>query len=426
MRIEIQHVGPLRDVQLDVRDLNIFIGPQASGKSTIAKVVWFAKRIKEVLSRVVSELLSKQFISDKSFIQQFRNAVYSELQSIFGNASFSRQFQSGESRIHIHLSDLMLIDITNASPLVHLSESFEEKLREVYEVFREIEPIHNDRKITLDEYKKLMATRKNIPDIKPLINGIFDDARIAGFIPEGKATLALINFNKEVEVFSNLIPYFVFNFQTISTDDQILQDNYQIRETVMHILQSAASATQGIMSNNHLAIKPGMAIPVDQLSSGQRETYHLIRYLLELLQNRTRAFLVIEEPEAHLFPEGQRRMTELLAYFVNQPGWPNQRNEESNQLLLTTHSPYILSAFNNLLYAWQVGQQQPDETAALIPRELWIDPARVGAYYVDGGTIRSIMDEELQQIRAEEIDGASARINETYDALFNLQHAPTP
>mgnify|MGYP006206212493 CR=1 FL=1 len=49
---------------------------------------------------------------------------------------------------------------------------------------------------------------------------------------------------------------------------------------------------------------------------------------------------IIEEPEAHLFPVAQKHLIELLAIMVN-------RNED-NQLIITTHSPYILSSFNNL------------------------------------------------------------------------------
>ena len=40
-RIEVKNFGPLKDVSLDIKDYMIFIGPQASGKSTLAKLVWF-------------------------------------------------------------------------------------------------------------------------------------------------------------------------------------------------------------------------------------------------------------------------------------------------------------------------------------------------------------------------------------------------
>ena len=53
--------------------------------------------------------------------------------------------------------------------------------------------------------------------------------------------------------------------------------------------------------------------------------------------------IYIEEPEAHLFPTAQKRIVQLLARTFN--------NTNSNfQIIVTTHSPYILSSFNNLIY----------------------------------------------------------------------------
>ena len=68
-----------------------------------------------------------------------------------------------------------------------------------------------------------------------------------------------------------------------------------------------------------------------------------------------------------------------------------------------------------------MGQKNPDEVSALIPKHLWIDPKRVSAYFVENGTARSIMDEELQHINAEEIDKASTLTNEMYDKLFEIK-----
>jgi len=88
---------------------------------------------------------------------------------------------------------------------------------------------------------------------------------------------------------------------------------------------------------------------------------------------------------------------------------------------VTTHSPYILTALNNLIYAYQVGQKNPDEVNTLIPKQFWIDPRRVSAYFVENGTARSIMDEELQHINAEEIDRASDLTNSLHEQLLEIE-----
>ena len=119
------------------------------------------------------------------------------------------------------------------------------------------------------------------------------------------------------------------------------------------------------------------------------------------------------EPENGLFPIKQNDLVADLVEWLN--------SYEKHHLLITTHSPYILTALNNYIYAYQVGQKNPDEVSALIPKHLWIDPKRVSAYFVENGTARSIMDDELQHINAEEIDKASTLTNEMYDKLLDIK-----
>lgn len=53
---------------------------------------------------------------------------------------------------------------------------------------------------------------------------------------------------------------------------------------------------------------------------------------------------IIEEPEAHLFPSAQSVVVSLIANAYN-------RAESYCSYTITTHSPYILSAMNNLIQA---------------------------------------------------------------------------
>jgi len=42
-KIIIKNFGPLKQVELDLKEVIVLIGPQASGKSTIAKLIHFFK-----------------------------------------------------------------------------------------------------------------------------------------------------------------------------------------------------------------------------------------------------------------------------------------------------------------------------------------------------------------------------------------------
>ena len=42
-KIRIKNIGPIKECEFDIKPINIFIGPQATGKSTIAKLVFCFK-----------------------------------------------------------------------------------------------------------------------------------------------------------------------------------------------------------------------------------------------------------------------------------------------------------------------------------------------------------------------------------------------
>ena len=50
--ITIRNVGPIKDVTIELNKVNVIMGPQSSGKSTIAKAIsycqWVEKRFTEV------------------------------------------------------------------------------------------------------------------------------------------------------------------------------------------------------------------------------------------------------------------------------------------------------------------------------------------------------------------------------------------
>ena len=64
-KLIIKNIGPIKNVELELNKVNIIMGPQSSGKSTIAKIVsycqWVEKRY----------ILDGTF--DYSFIERFMN-----------------------------------------------------------------------------------------------------------------------------------------------------------------------------------------------------------------------------------------------------------------------------------------------------------------------------------------------------------------
>ena len=59
-KIEIRNFGPVKDVKLEIKDYNVFIGPQASGKSTISKTIYFFKSLRDDLVKYVYESIENE------------------------------------------------------------------------------------------------------------------------------------------------------------------------------------------------------------------------------------------------------------------------------------------------------------------------------------------------------------------------------
>lgn len=95
----------------------------------------------------------------------------------------------------------------------------------------------------------------------------------------------------------------------------------------------------------------------------------------------------IEEPEAHLFPISQKHIVSLIALLYNQ----------KDKSVITTHSPYILTALNNLILANDVKKKGKD-IKDIVDEDLCINFDDVSAYTIKDGKLKSIMDKENRLI----------------------------
>lgn len=48
-KILINHLASIRELEMDIKQINIFIGEQATGKSTLCKAVYYFRNFKEIL-----------------------------------------------------------------------------------------------------------------------------------------------------------------------------------------------------------------------------------------------------------------------------------------------------------------------------------------------------------------------------------------
>ncbi|MEL7407831.1 MAG: hypothetical protein AAFN00_12845, partial [Cyanobacteria bacterium J06558_2] len=95
------------------------------------------------------------------------------------------------------------------------------------------------------------------------------------------------------------------------------------------------------------------------------------------------------------------------------------------QFFITTHSPYILTAFNNLLQAGILAVDATEEKLKkinkLVPESRLLNSDEVAVYSLENGYCQSIMDQETGLIDASMIDEVSNELAVQFDQLLELE-----
>lgn len=113
-------------------------------------------------------------------------------------------------------------------------------------------------------------------------------------------------------------------------------------------------------------------IKLNYASSGQQEILWLLNQLYVLMLRQEKSFVIIEEPEAHIYPTLQRGVMLFITQFMNITG---------SKVIVTTHSPYIFAMSNLLYYAGSLEQKKgPNKLADIIDKNHRIHPSKFLAW----------------------------------------------
>jgi predicted ATP-dependent endonuclease of OLD family len=132
-----------------------------------------------------------------------------------------------------------------------------------------------------------------------------------------------------------------------------------------------------------------------------------------IVLDKVNAFVFIEEPEAHLFPNAQKEITDFIVFI---------KKTLKCKFFLTTHSPYLLATLNNDIYAFNVGAIKKNEVEKIINNSLWLEFKSISAFLVNNGSVVLLNDTELQLLKVEEIDQISSEINQDYEKIFSIDN----
>lgn len=372
-RIIIRNVGPIKSVDIRLNKVNVFIGPQGSGKSTIAKIIsfctWLEKHNEATSLAAVDGLIK-------------RLGVFHHMEEYFSDKS-----------VIMYKGDNVLFaynwDEKKAIPLYEsLDDYYPEHFKQREFLFHRINKIVNPKVIYIPAERNFVSAVPTLKkysekddNLQSFVNDWFDAKR--HYTKERPMPVSQIGlnyyYNKEIDR----------DFLTLDGTDNIP-------------LISASSGYQSIVP---------LAVLVKWLSSGiyeenkpfspeeNQRVQEILAHLSEetneneaKLVERLRGFVqgrvysntqfIIEEPEQNLFPKTQMDLLYQLISEIN--------HGRNHRLVMTTHSPYILYALNNCMLAYVVKDKIDEDIANTVESVKYaLNPKEVSVWSIKDGYVRN-------------------------------------
>lgn len=414
--IYIHNLGPVKECKMELEDFCVLTGPQASGKSTIAKAIYFFRTIKD---DCIALYIKNQTIGEVE--GSFSDLLIKQLRSKFMQIFGSSWGMSMDMKLCYEYKEGTYVEVS-------LRKTQQEGLPNyIYFEFS------NDIKEYLYVLNRADQNRERL--IRYAISLLFADYGEVIYIPAGRSMITLLTTQLNyiflmlddaqkraldyctqnyMERILRLKPQFAEGIQgmyynKINTSAEKLNKPVlkAMMEFIPQILKGRYQYTDG---EERLLLDSHRYVKLNYTSSGQQEVVWILNLLFYYVLENKHVYMILEEPESHLYPEAQSQVAEMLAMFL----------KAGNKMLLTTHSPYILGALNNLLYAGNLKNKGKAEVGTLIREEMQIDSEKTASYFVKEGQLENIMDEELSMINHSVIDGISLTINEMNDKLIDL------
>jgi len=466
-KIIIKNFGPIKYAEIEVKKILVLIGEQASGKSTIAKLIYFFKTIQEDLfSQIYRDKQNQSLDINSDILSPIQQKFY----NFFGPTNNLPDF---EITFYYSFNENKFLKLSNdenkkmkISPIdTFINEKFTILASDIkFRLRQEYLNINKNRNIQplIKEEEKI----KYAQQLYDLLNDLFQNKqRDLLFIVAGRsATVAYpslfekyfsqsieINLKQNISIDNYerssktldeiLLEKFIEKFVRVKdifkkfrnfegliesySENNIKEKLYQVKNKIDKILKGEYRIDdlgEKILFNKETE----EYIYLSNTSSGQQESIRILQDIFLNILDNTKVLRILEEPEAHLFPVAQKQLIELLALMVNQ-------NDDS-QLIITTHSPYVLTVFNNLLFANRVVEKNPStesEVAQIIPQDSWLSAKDFSAYSLGNQSVsedtsycESIFNQEKGTIQQNYLDTVSEILGGDFQALYSI-HAKT-
>lgn len=443
-KIIIKNNGPVKEFEMEISRFNLLIGEQATGKSTIAKGIYFFRVLKTNITNYLTQICDTGLYNGKSQENmKFYEAIRHEQKDIFIQLfGYSWDLDPDLEMTYYYTEDVWvsvaLHDGDRPGKKLIGVEYSPEIMGQVTKLKKEVcEIARNGSSVITSLALAKEERRRNHELVVRRVNEIFQDDRETYYIPAGRSLLTVMSNSRAVmnsvttldlitENFMALIDNIRNNFSNglkrVHQYYPMPDRKFDVNEMIAWIISMQKGEYRYSSGRESLIIDGDEKHPVgiNFASSGQQEILWLLNFLYVLMLRQENAFVIIEEPEAHIYPTLQKEVMEYIAMFGNM---------QSSAVFLTTHSPYILTAANNLFYAGAVAETgQGQKVREVIDRRRIIKAGELSAYKLlkacaEGGSKKyvNLVNNEGMEMCTGLIDEVSSEINQIYTALYDIE-----
>lgn len=425
MDLIVKNFGPIKDAHIQTKRYNVLIGNTSTGKSVLAKLISIAYEIEFY------------FIENGNF-----DAFAKLLKKYCIDYPFSDSTQIEMSFALAHwiiTKDSFRIIKSIGSPFLKQDTVNISNNKDVAYLYREISidknmendldpnnPIVEEAKKTYKELVDNIAHNQKT-DLSQYSQPAIDLAyrTFLAYIHDRNASIYIPAERNLMSVFTNNIFSFLKSGSNIpesikrfgSLYEAAKGENKNLSIEFMNIKVDFANENDKIVLDD-----AGTEIRFEQASSGMQSIIPLWAVFLYGIKNHSLGTAIIEEPEQNLFPTLQVDLVNNLVA---------QLNQTKANLLITTHSPYILSVLDNLIYANDVYQkakaadnkEQIQRIEKLVKPSMLINYDEVAAYLCkDDGVVECMNDDEMRNTGAYALDKASTITSHIFNELMDIEN----
>jgi predicted ATP-dependent endonuclease of OLD family len=432
-KLTVEKFGPIKKCEVELNRFMTFIGPQASGKSTVIKLLYYFLSLRDEIATYLMERLEagSDAVKWKDLEQRLRNRFLEFWGPTIQDRDMRLRFEYAPDFIaEVVLDQQKQIQFSK----IVLSEKLRQGIEELQARLGKAHKVRSSNRMPLFATPDLVAEQRRraslVAEIQSELAKIFRIKKQLLFIPAGRSLLStvadqLANIDRRrldypLHQFIERINYSKAFFdrplsEIIDEQHAYLKSKLNLstvkacRELVEKVLRGEFRQTR---DEGRLYFSKTNYTKINHASSGQQEAVWILLLIFMVTLEATETILFVEEPEAHLFPEAQKHIVDLLAFTYAAVGC---------DLVVTTHSPYILGAINNCLYAYLLANKMKlDRVSEIISERHWIKPNDSVGWFVDRGELKSIVDKELGFLDAGVVDTAADIINKDYERLLQL------